>query len=290
MKYKRFVKKILQYLKDFLKLCFFLINVLIRGYYKNRFPLKPKNGMALTILANGPSLNQVLPTLLTSEKFKNTDFVVFNYFPLTPEFYHIKPSHFCLADPMFFKQTINHEKVKQLFLLINEKVNWDMNLYIPQGEKKIFLQFSKIRNPYIHIYEAGGIFYEGSPVFSNWLYRKGLAAPAYYTVAIMGLYVGINNGYNVINLYGVDHSFFNGLYVDDNNRVFLRISHFYDKDPQSVPLISPITCKPWKIGDYIIDHGNVFKSHEKIAQYAKTTGTKIINCTNCSLIDSYPRA
>lgn len=38
--------------------------------------------------------------------------------------------------------------------------------------------------------------------------------PSVVTVALMAIYVGINSGYSEIDLYGVDHTFFDSLTVN----------------------------------------------------------------------------
>ena len=43
--------------------------------------------------------------------------------------------------------------------------------------------------------------------------------PLAQTVANMVIYVGTNSGYQQIGLYGVDHTFFDSMCVDGNNRL-----------------------------------------------------------------------
>lgn len=45
------------------------------------------------MLANGPSMKNVLPRLTTDE-FKNTDFIVLNFFGSMDIFTQIRPKHF----------------------------------------------------------------------------------------------------------------------------------------------------------------------------------------------------
>ena len=46
--------------------------------------------------------------------------------------------------------------------------------------------------------------------------------PIAQTVTNMAIFVGINSGYNQVSLYGVDHTFFDSMCVDKNNRLCKR--------------------------------------------------------------------
>ncbi len=57
--------------------------------------------------------------------------------------------------------------------------------------------------------------------------------PLAQTVANMVIYVGTNSGYQQIGLYGVDHTFFDSMCVDGNNRlcnkklIFMIMGRFF---------------------------------------------------------------
>ncbi len=86
-----------------------------------------------------------------------------------------------------------------------------MNLYIPASLKRQFLAFSGLHNSYIHIVPLNLTIYTGYEEFRHYFYRHGLSMPSVVTVALMAIYVGINSGYSEIDLYGVDHTFFDSL-------------------------------------------------------------------------------
>lgn len=119
------------------------------------------------MLANGPSMKNVLPRLTTDE-FKNTDFIVLNFFGSMDIFTQIRPKHFCMADPMFFQENHNHDRVMKLFDDLNKKVDWEMNLYIPASLKRQFLAFSGLHNSHIHIVPLNLTVYTGYEEFRHY--------------------------------------------------------------------------------------------------------------------------
>ena len=286
---KKLIKGVLKFVKHTFLTVWFFTKYLLKGRWMSNFSLKEKNGKTLTLLANAPSLKGVLSRLERDSEFKNTDFVVLNYFANTPEFFMIKPTHYCFADPMFYKKDHNFERVQALFRLLDEKVDWDMNVYIVGGEKRNFKQFSELTNSHLHIHPVNGDEFRGYPCIKNYIYKKGITSPIFSTVAIMAIFVGINSGYSNIRLYGVDHTFFNGLCVNDQNQACMREEHFYETEPTLKPIIKNGDDKIFKMSEYIYSISLMFKSHDQLAAYAASVGTNILNCTECSLIDSYPR-
>jgi len=65
----------------------------------------------------------------------------------------------------------------------------------------------------------------------RWMFRKGLANGEYGTVVQNAIYIATHLGYKRVHLYGVDHNFFDGLYMDDDNVLCSRVTHFYLAHP-----------------------------------------------------------
>lgn len=76
---KKEIKSAFSFVKQTVKFVFFLAHLLFqtKGNLKN--PLKKVYSGKVAMLANGPSMKNVLPRLTTDE-FKNTDFIVLNFF------------------------------------------------------------------------------------------------------------------------------------------------------------------------------------------------------------------
>lgn len=287
---KKAIKRILKFCKDFVLSSLFLLKIVFNFLKGNkRLRYEKRNNGRLTLLANAPSLKDVLPRVATDDEFKNTDFVVLNYFANAPEFKVIKPTHYCLADPMFFRKNFNFQNVVALFEKLQHDVDWHMNVYVPSSLRTKFINFSKLSNPYLHIISVTGCEYKGFPALRNWAYKHNFASPIFSTVAILAIYAGINNGYEDIHLYGVDHTFFNGLCVNERNEVCMEDGHFYDKPHKLVPKRRNDNNKIFKMSEYVFCIGEMFRSHDLLAEYAISRSVRILNCTSCSLIDSYER-
>lgn len=285
---KTFIKSILSFLKKSLYFLLFILRVCHHKGYIN--PFKKSYDGTVAIFANGPSLKDVIARVETDEEFKDVDIIVLNYFAFENIFFKIKPKHYCLADPMFFGESHRKADALRLFSILQEQVHWDLNIYIPKCRLKAFKSFSNLTNPNLHIVALNTEEYTGYESFRFKFYEKAMSMPQIQTVANMAIYVGINSGYSQINLYGVEHTFLDSLYVNDKNQLCNRDKHFYDKEEAHLkPILRNDTGEVWKIGDYLMSIAQMFKSHDLLAAYATYKDVHIVNCTKGSMIDSYER-
>lgn len=280
---KKILKKIFKFIKDLFDFLDFLLLLIYHRLFSN--PIKEKYSGEVSVLANGPSLKEVIPKLST-EAFQHSDFVVMNFFAFEEVFYEIKPKYYCLADPMFIEDTPKKDQVMLLFKILQEKVDWELNIYLPnKGFYKNFLKYSSLSNSYLKYICLSGVEYKGFEKYRNFFYKKGLSTPKIQTVANMAIYVALNMGYSPIMLYGVEHTFLNSLCVNDKNQLCMKEVHFYD---QNVVELKPM-AENWQMAVYLRSISNMFASHDLLEQYARYLGVKIINCTKGSMIDSYER-
>lgn len=284
---KKVIKTSLEFFVNGLRFYKYLGSIILHLELKNHIQRQFSGKVA--VLANGPSLKEVLPKL-NSNSFADTDFIVLNFFAECKEFWEIKPKHYCLADPMFYGYSHREEQVRKLFVLL-EKVDWEMNIYVIARNFSHFLAFSNLKNNSIKVVPLNSQDYTGYPSLRNMFYKHGLACPPLQTVAIMAIYVAINSGYSHIDLYGVDHTFFDSLCVDDNNHLCNRDKHFYDKGEAVLkPIVKTYNGEIFRISDYVICIGKMFKSHDLLSDYSNYMNVEILNCTSGSMIDSYKRA
>lgn len=284
---KKTIKKALYFVSkscDFLK---FTAKVVLQGSYKNKIEKEFLGTVA--VLANGPSLKEVLPKLTTSEEFANLDFIVLNFFAFEETFYKIKPQHYCLADPMFFADSLKTKEIRKMYDLLESKVDWSMFLYIPALNFKNFLTYSKITNPKIKVVKLSTNDYYGFEKFRNYFYKIGFAMPSPHTVANMAIYVGLNSGYKELRLYGVDHTFFHSLVVNEANELCHKQEHFYNSTPKLEPIIRNHDGFQYHMSEYLKDLAFLFRSHDLLEQYSEFLKVNILNFTKNSLIDSYDR-
>jgi hypothetical protein len=288
------IKKTREFFKDTTMFIYFFLCLVRHKSFSN--PIKRQYSGTVTVLANGPSLKEVIPCLTTDNKFRNSDFVVMNFFAFDNVFFEIKPKHYCLSDIIFMQSeyseyTIAKQKqVLELFKILQEKVDWDLTIYVPKCYFKDHLSYSKLTNPFIKHVPLNIVKYSGYESFRFFFYKNGLALPGIRSVAIVAIYAALNAGYSCINLYGVDHSFFDSLCVNDNNQLCNRLRHFYDNSQEE--LLKPIMRYDgmiYKISDYINGISDIFRGHDFLSAYAKFLHVKILNCTKGSMIDSYER-
>lgn len=276
--------KIKQMVISSLRFVSFCLHVLMRRQLKN--PIHKDKSGTLGILGNGPSLNDIVPLLKGN---MDQDYVAMNFFAFDEIFFTLKPKYYCLADPAFTKQSHLEKKAKQLFSILSI-VDWNINLYVPKSLYSAFLKFSQLQNNNIRIYYVNDTNYSGYQKFRNFFYKKGMAIPPIQTVAIMAIYIGIQKGYNIINLYGLDHDNIKTLSVNSQNQLCCIDTHFYkDKDETALKPILDYEGKALKISDFLEAIVNMFKSHDLLADYSKYMNVKIINFAPNSMIDSYER-
>ena len=99
--------------------------------------------------------------------------------------------------------------------------------------------------------------------------------------------------YTTIELYGVEHSWTKYLFVGDDNLVYLDNPHSYDKVKTPPKPFKDIQYKEdfpmWHVLECYM---YMFKSYSIIKDYLNSNkiGTKIINKTPNSFIDSFDRS
>lgn len=285
---KKAVKYTLRFIKDGCNFLMFLAQLLLQGAYKNRLETKYKGTVA--VLANGPSLREELPRLLSDREFENVDFIVLNFFAFEETFFQIKPKHYCLADPMFFQDSNRSEDVEKLFKILEKRIDWDLNIYIPSGRYTNFIKFSKLKNKHIIIVKTNVFTYSGFENLRHFFYRKGLSMPAVRTVANFAIFIGLNSGYSNLRLYGVDHTFLSNLEINQWNQLCSVENHFYSEGNAILkPLLRNDNDEIWKINDFLESIMGMFKSHDQLNEYAKYLKINIVNYTSCSMIQSYER-
>lgn len=245
-------------------------------------------GEKVAILGNGPSLAKELPALVA--KRDEYDFMAVNFFAEDERFEELKPAYYILSDPMFFRATAMQQRVDALYRLLAERVSWPMTLYVQYYNPEKFDYRAALPNDNIRIVPFHTTLYEGFSSVRHWLFKRGLGSANYGTVVQVGEYVALLLGYRRLELYGVDHTLFDGLVVDEQNRLCRRDSHYYDTAPvEPKPIMKKVPAKPYTVAEYLAETAQLFRGHEILRDYAASLGAEIVNCTKCSLIDSYKR-
>jgi hypothetical protein len=276
-----------RFLAELTHLFFFIIPTIIKC--NKRFKYRKTHHGTICILANGPSLKDVLKKI-DSPEFNGVEFSCMNFFANFEEFEILKPKFYCLVDPMFCQDSIHKEHVSKTFKALNDKVAWNMTLYIPCYYKiKRFLRYSGLTNKNIRIEVLPSIYYKGeSSTVIKFLFKNGLTIPR-HTVAQTCIYTAINQGFNKILLYGMEHTFINTLAIDEHSRLCWKEEHFYKNETLLKPMLHNVNGKQYKISEYLTEKGCLFRMHDILSEYALSVDCEIINCTPVTMIDSYKR-
>ena len=247
----------------------------------------------MLILGNGPSLREQMPKLIEQEAWKKGDIMAVNFFATSEEFSILKPKYYILSDPQFFRKAGYSERVEAMYRALAEKVSWPMTLYVQYYNPEHFDYAAAVgHNPNIRIVKFHTLVFHGFRSVEFWCYRRGLGSGNFGTVVQNGEFVAMLLGYRTIELYGVDHTLLEGLVVDDKNRLCRTQSHYYDTEPaEPKPIYVNATTppRPYTMASYLAETAELFRGHEVLAEYARTQGVSIINCTKGSMIDAYER-
>lgn len=287
-------------IKKFFSQVFHCIEYLLKAdiFHYHKFPLlNAFDGKKAYILVNGPSLKKDLEDYDKGiNHFDENSFMV-NLSPLDPHFFQIKPKHFLLSDPIFYQDfEQKKEQVRRMYDLLEEKVDWDMYLYIDffhEWENDKLIEYSHISNPHIHFVKLNRWHCSKLvPSIRHRLYKKGWFMPEDGTIANVAVYVALIEGYKEIELYGADHSMFLELAVNDNNELCSLDSHFYESGKPKMHVLKDCTTsedRVFRVHEFLYIVYVMFYSHNLLRQFADYMGAKVINCTPGSMIDSYER-
>ena len=172
-----------------------------------------------------------------------------------------------------------------------EKVDWEMYLHvIYRFHKSPYLEIVK-KNPHIKVVYYHTNRYNGILKTRNWFLKNGLGNGEYSTVVLNSIYSAITEGYKNIELYGLDHTFFTGLTVNDDNVPCYSAQHFYDNEVEVKPMVRHYSGRVeyFDMASFLFEKYDIFKGHKVMAEYANYMGARILNCTKGSLVDAYPR-
>lgn len=252
-------------------------------YGRYEFPYNILNKeKRIHILCTGPSLKQTLPELMSNKQFMEEDKICVNYFFRDEIIRKLKPNIYCLADPLYFSS----DNIG-VFNTLNEVVDWNMKLVIPlYGKDKIEVVKSMLTNTHITLVPISTLLYQGFDKYRYKSWKNGYSVPSFVNISIMASFLALNLGYSEVYLYGVEHTFFDNMGVDDENRLYMTDTHFYGSE--KIYVFDSYGNEP-HIKDWLYNKYLTFLEHERMRAYADYLGATIVNCTKNSLIDAYIR-
>ena len=249
-----------------------------KGVGKSKGKLR---GDVLIVMGNGPSLRQTLSE--SRHSLMNHDTMAVNFAANTPEFFELRPAHYILADPHFFKKDNPDPNVGKLWEALS-RVDWPMTLHLPAGSRKMAPALPDNVSLEFFNMTPG----EGYDAVCHRLFRSGLAMPRPRNVLIPALMEGIRSGYSEIYIVGADHTWPHTLNVDNLNRVVSVQPHFYEDNSKELDRVAR-EYAGLHIHDVLGSMVVAFRSYHEIKRFADKTGVAIFNSTPVSLIDAFTR-
>lgn len=239
----------------------------------------------IVILGNGPSLRQLLDG--DRSELVGRDLMAVNFAANAPEFNSLKPQHYILADPHFFKPEGNDPNVDKLWQSLCA-ADWQMTLHVP-AKRRNDSRTRRFLADKTHLLATFNLTpAEGFGPWRRLLYRFRLSMPRPRNVMIPAIMQSIASGYHTILLAGADHSWSRTLSVDDDNRVISVQPHFYKDDAKEQKRVDT-EYAGYHLHDILQSLYTAFKSYHLIADYSHRRNIEIINITPGSFIDAFPR-
>lgn len=239
-------------------------------------------GKTVVILANGPSLTSDIENIKKRSENPNALLYAVNDCVMTDMFLLMRPQLYCFIDRLYFDE---QAKEYRIYDYLNERVQWDIQLFIPIKKKNFVTE--RIHNKHITIVPIPTLLFSGFENCKYPAYKRGIAVPLFVNVVILAIYTSLNMGVKRLYLYGVDHTFLKLVFVDDNNELCLKDDHYYGS--KVIHIAPREDGSHFNVAGFVYDQYLTFKEHDSIRGYADYLGAEIINCTKCSCIDSYVR-
>lgn len=270
----------------------YICQLVFKEGLKCYIPKHQCQGNKLLVLVNGPSLNQSLSEIIDTGQYKINAVISVNFMVNDDRFYILKPKYHVISDPMFYVSGAQKERVEYFFECLNTRVDWDMYLFMPIPYARMERKLHKIKNDHIIVVPLHKEYPHVSKSLMKYVARKGILGPDFGSVMHHAIYIGMMMGFKTEELFGADHSFFDGLMVNERNQVCRRTSHFYETSSKVEPLFHHFTQGPdvpYTMPFFLWEHERIFRGHQDLRMIADYLGVRIINCTKNSMIDSYER-
>ena len=238
------------------------------------------------IIGAGPSINNDLDKI-RSITDKDQIFVS-NWFALTDLWKELKPSNYIFADPGLwnddYKGTPFENKKINLYKELS-KINWNLNLYIPDTSLK-FIKPALEHNVNINfiLYPTRSSYQKNIQTRSKLIFKR-IVPPKICNAILVAIWISIMSKSKSIYLYGLDSDWFKNIMTDQHtNEVRTTLYHFYDKEyPQERKKTSKLLYQRFE-QIYIM-----FREYHVISIVAKFRDLKIINLSSFSMLDNFDR-
>jgi hypothetical protein len=208
----------------------------------------------------------------------------------------LRPSYYVLTDPAYWDESPSPsfaEEVQRTLVAL-ESTNWPLTLFLPDRAKGCFFvsrlsSHDFVRLQFFNLRPSVGVTHFAHRFFLE----RNLLMPFAANVVVAATYVAINLGFSRVTLYGVDHTWFNQLYVDQDNVPRFSSSHFSRPDDVSTQGLAvykdPQETQPFSMAELFEGYGRLFRAYEELALYAGYFGIEVVNACQESAIDAFVR-
>lgn len=273
-------------------LCTFKTLIILKKRdYQSRLKLDQEK--KLLILGNGPSLKKDIERINLIHE--SCDIFAVNNFANTEYFEKYKPNYYFFFDRMFWSNNINENLIENRKILFSKIMNisWDMQIITNKdGFPKIKNYFKN--NKHIKVIKVNhvpcNLKLHNLHLFAL---KNYLCTPNFGRgILILALWYGILIKKNNIEIYGADFSQFKDFEIDQNNNETKVIhNHFYKViDGQKINE-SKYKNQPRgkKIHERLFNMSLMFKQMFLLSQIAELKGISVVNYSNNSYLDCFPR-
>jgi len=253
-------------------------------HWSKDFVYSRQQDIVVHVLGNGPSLTASLHLIKKEDRVAMVNFAI-----LTDLFFQLKPSYLCLADPVFFKKTdsesIENKKVQMLQKL--QEVSWELCIVVPAGANHEELV---VNTRYISFKFVNKTPMDFSIKFMRmFFYKRNISMPLMQNVLVLGLYIGLQQGYKKIYIHGADADLYKKICINQDNEMVARELHYYGHSDLN---LSDSKTHGFAIGclhKRLACEVATFRSYVDIASYADYLGISVINASPNSMIDAFER-
>lgn len=275
------IKQILNFVSSLMYLLeWFLIKIFRRDFsFKQIIRVQSRR---VKILGNGPSLKN---ELMSNDV--DSDYCCVNLSLMSEFFFEIKPKYFVTVDPMFFTKFLLKEEYIHRLLSIDWNVIW----FVPYANYSFAKSLVKSNKHILVKWHPSGMKLSMKiSSIRDVLFKYGIAAPPAQNVLVAAIYDLIMEGYNKIELFGVEHSWLNQISVDNDNRVCLKDSHYYDDKKVELKPWYRMDGKIYNMPEILRTLAITFEAYHDLQRFSTYMGgIEIVNMTPKSFIDAFKR-
>lgn len=261
-----------------------------------KFGIEVQKGEECVILVNGPSLNNTLNDEKSLNFIKSRKKFCVNASFTNKKILELKPEYVVFMDHAYWAKDLSEEIQAEVLPVVDAllKVDWDTTIFISKDAQdwNFFMDIPK-RNKNVKMVYVNTSMSEMSQSEQRFLeYKSNISMPRVQNVLVACLYIGINAGFENIYLFGVDHSWHENIIVKDDNLLYMKNIHFYDKEEiteYNLVYKNAKNTQPFSVAELLEAFAYMHRSYEELELYSKYMGTKIYNSSAYSCVDAFER-